>query len=134
MSAKGVVEDQRRPCEPGKGIMTFGRFHVVGNVGVVLAFVLCSPALAQVTDPHKLLAEADRLAWLRVWTRAEPLYAKAGEAFIASGDERNAIYAEVTSSSLPSPVSSSKASRRSDGSRVRAIARSTWMLVCCGEF
>jgi hypothetical protein len=72
--------------------MTFDRFHVVGNVGVVLAFVLCSPALAQVTDPHKLLAEADRLAWLRVWTRAEPLYAKAREAFIASGDERNALY------------------------------------------
>jgi hypothetical protein len=76
--------------------MTFGRFHVVGNVGVVLAFVLCSPALAQVTDPHKLLAEADRLAWLRVWTRAEPLYAKAREAFIARGDERNALYSEVS--------------------------------------
>ena len=26
---------------------------------------------------HKLIAEADRLAWLRLWTRAEPLYAKA---------------------------------------------------------
>ena len=77
-----VVEDQRRPCEPGKGIMTCDRFHVVGNVGVVLAFVLCSPALAQVTDPHKLLAEADRLAWLRVWTRAEPIYAQAREAFV----------------------------------------------------
>ncbi len=28
--------------------------------------------------------------------RAEPLYAKAREAFIASGDERNALYAEVS--------------------------------------
>src|SRR5215213_774394 len=56
--------------------MTCGRFNVVGTVGVVLALVLCSPAFAQVTDPHKLLAEADRLAWLRVWTRAEPLYAE----------------------------------------------------------
>src|SRR4029450_722949 len=76
--------------------MTCGRFHVVGNVGVVLALVLCSPAFAQVSDPHKLLAEADRLAWLRVWTRAEPLYAEAREAFVRSGDRRNALYAEVS--------------------------------------
>ena len=53
--------------------------------------ILCSPAFAQDTDPHKLLAEADRLAWLRVWTRAEPLYAQAREAFVRSGDKRNAL-------------------------------------------
>ena len=63
--------------------MTCGRFHVVGTVGVVLALFVCSPAFAQGKDPHKLLAEADRLAWLRVWTRAEPLYAEAREAFVA---------------------------------------------------
>ena len=68
--------------------MTCGRFHVVGTVGVVLALVLCSPAFAQERDPHQLLAEADRLAWLRVWTRAEPLYAEAREAFAPSGDRR----------------------------------------------
>ena len=45
---------------------------------------------------HKLLTEADRLAWLRVWTRAEPLYAEAREAFVRSGDRRNALYAEVS--------------------------------------
>ena len=76
--------------------MACDSFHLVGNVGVVLAFVLCSPALAQVTDPHKLLAEAERLAWLRVWTRAEPLYAQAREAFVRGGDRRNALYAEVS--------------------------------------
>lgn len=76
--------------------MTCDRFHVVGNVGVVLALVLCSPAFAQVTDPQKLLAEADRLAWLRVWTRAEPLYAQAREGFVRSGDRRNTLYAEVS--------------------------------------
>jgi hypothetical protein len=32
-----------------------------------------------------LLAEADRLAWLRVWTRAELLYGKAREAFLNVG-------------------------------------------------
>jgi hypothetical protein len=60
--------------------MTCGRFHVVGTVGVVLALFVCSPAFAQGKDPHKLLTEADRLAWLRVWTRAEPIYAEASEA------------------------------------------------------
>lgn len=77
--------------------MTCGRLHLVGSVGTLLAALLCSlPAVAQDSDPHKLIAEADRLAWLRVWTRAEPLYAKAREAFIANGDERNALYAEVS--------------------------------------
>ena len=76
--------------------MTCGRFHVVGTVGVVLALFVCAPAFAQGKDPHNLLAEADRLAWLRVWTRAEPLYAEAREAFARSGDRRNALYAEVS--------------------------------------
>jgi CHAT domain-containing protein/predicted negative regulator of RcsB-dependent stress response len=76
--------------------MTCVRLHLVSIVGTLLALLQCTPAVAQVADPHKLLAEADRLAWLRVWTRAEPLYAKAREAFIASGDERNALYAEVS--------------------------------------
>jgi CHAT domain-containing protein/tetratricopeptide (TPR) repeat protein len=76
--------------------MTCGPLHLVSIVGTLLALLQCTPAVAQVADPHKLLAEADRLAWLRVWTRAEPLYAKAREAFIASGDERNALYAEVS--------------------------------------
>src|SRR3954471_23925021 len=75
--------------------MTCGRFHVVGIMGTLLVVLLCPPALAQISDPHKLLAEADRLAWLRVWTRAEPLYASARDAFIANGDDRNALYAEV---------------------------------------
>src|SRR5439155_20453074 len=91
-----VVEDQRRPCELGKGIMACGRFHLVGNVGVVLAVLLCSPAFAQDTDSHKLLTEADRLAWLRVWPRAEPLYAQAREEFVRNADRRNALYAEVS--------------------------------------
>jgi CHAT domain-containing protein/Tfp pilus assembly protein PilF len=75
--------------------MTCDRLHLVGIVGTLLALLQYSPAVAQVADSEKLLAEAERLAWLRVWTRAEPLYAKAREAFIAAGDERNALYAEV---------------------------------------
>src|SRR3954471_20528253 len=76
--------------------MTCGRFHVVGIMGTLLVFLLCHSSVAQVSEPQKLLAEADRLAWLRVWTRAEPLYASARDGFIAAGDERNALYAEVS--------------------------------------
>lgn len=50
---------------------------------------------AQTTDPEKLVTEADRLAWLRVWAPAEPLYAQAREEFARAGDKRNALYAEV---------------------------------------
>lgn len=60
-----------------------------------LVCVLADAAASQTTDPHKLLVEADRLAWLRVWTRAEPLYAEARKSFAAAGDRRSALYAEV---------------------------------------
>jgi hypothetical protein len=47
-------------------------------------------------DPDVLLREADRLAWLRAWTQAEPLFLEAQKLFNARGDERNALYAEVS--------------------------------------
>ena len=104
--------------------MTCGPLHLVGIVGTLLAALLCSPAVAQTSDPHRLAAEADRLAWLRVWTRAEPLYAKAREAFIASGDERNALYAEVSRlrgqlPTLPVPEVSERLSDYLDNPLVR---------------
>ncbi len=62
----------------------------------LLASMVAATALAQsLADPQTLLAEADRLAWLRVWTRAEPLYEQARVAFVKRGDKRNALYAEV---------------------------------------
>src|SRR5262247_1643833 len=74
------------------------RGPIAGNlwrVGLaLLAGAICHPVRAQ-SDPQRLLVEADRLAWLRVWTRAEPLYAEAHQAFVAAGDQRNALYAEV---------------------------------------
>ena len=76
--------------------MTCGRLHLVGNVAVVVVLVVGSPAIAQESDPHKLLAEADRLAWLRAWTTAEPLFTAVERAFAAQGDERNAMYARVS--------------------------------------
>lgn len=67
---------------------------------IAAAFLVCSavvPAQGQkAADPHRLLAEADRLAWLRVWPAAEPLYAQARQAFTARGDGQNALYSEVS--------------------------------------
>jgi len=68
----------------------------VWRVGfLLLASLVAAPVVGQ-TDPQKLLAEADRLAWLRVWTRAEALYATARQAFLKGDDKRNALYAEVS--------------------------------------
>lgn len=47
-------------------------------------------------DPHKLIQEADRLAWLRAWNAAEPLYRQAQKLHGARGDARNALYAEIS--------------------------------------
>jgi CHAT domain-containing protein len=45
--------------------------------------------------PELLLAEANRLAWLFNWPKAEPLYVRAEELFKKRGDTRNEIYARV---------------------------------------
>ena len=47
-------------------------------------------------DANELLQEADRLAWLRAWTAAEPRFLQAQKLFAARGDDRNALYAEVS--------------------------------------
>src|SRR5436190_20471999 len=68
----------------------------VRRLGLVLATVfVCSPAFAQSNDPQSLVAEGERLAWLRAWTKAEPLFSEAERAFAARGDKRNALYAAV---------------------------------------
>jgi hypothetical protein len=48
-----------------------------------------------VTNPEVLLAEANRLAWLFNWPKAEPLYTRAEELFKENGDTRNEVYARV---------------------------------------
>ncbi len=63
---------------------------------LVLAAICWQPVFAQnAGDPDELLREAERLSWLKVWTRAEPLYAEAQRLFAARGDLRNARYAEI---------------------------------------
>jgi hypothetical protein len=46
-------------------------------------------------DPEALLAEANRLAWLFNWPKAEPFYVRAEQLFQQKGDTRNEIYARV---------------------------------------
>src|ERR1700693_5306838 len=63
---------------------------------VVAAASLCHATFAQNTpDLDKLLQDADRLAWLKNWTRAEPLYADAERLFTERGDQRNTLSASI---------------------------------------
>src|SRR5271157_2050093 len=54
-----------------------------------------SPNAYTSNDPHVLLAEANRLAWLFNWPRAEPLYQRAATLFAQAGDTRDTVYARV---------------------------------------
>jgi CHAT domain-containing protein/Tfp pilus assembly protein PilF len=79
------------------GIMSWGPIPSVRLAGLVLLGAgLCYAALARnPADPEKLTQEADRLAWLKAWTKAEPLYTQAGRLFTRRGDRRNALYAQI---------------------------------------
>src|SRR5487761_1444758 len=46
-------------------------------------------------NPELLLAEANRLAWVFNWPKAEPLYVRAEQLFKDRGDKRDEIYARV---------------------------------------
>src|SRR6516165_496383 len=46
-------------------------------------------------DPYVLLEEANRLAWLFNWPKAEPLYARAEELLRLKGDSQNEVFARV---------------------------------------
>src|SRR5216683_1478516 len=46
-------------------------------------------------NPDALLEEANRLAWLFNWPKAEPLYVRAEELFREKRDSRNELYARV---------------------------------------
>jgi hypothetical protein len=54
------------------------------------------PAAQTQRDPEALLKEAERLAWLKAWTQAAPLYAEADRLFTARGDPRNALFARIS--------------------------------------
>ncbi|OLE12750.1 MAG: hypothetical protein AUG89_06860 [Acidobacteria bacterium 13_1_20CM_4_56_7] len=45
-------------------------------------------------NPEILLAEANRLAWVFNWPKAQPLYVRAEELSREKGDTRNEVYAQ----------------------------------------
>lgn len=61
----------------------------------ILFAVLSMSCWGQASPPTIALAEADRLADLRAWTRAEPFFAEAEKGFELAGDTRNALYARL---------------------------------------
>ena len=61
------------------------------------AFILvCHNASAQQEEGKRLLAEGDRLGWLRNWQAAEPFFEKAEALFQQRGDRRNELYAQIS--------------------------------------
>lgn len=62
------------------------------RIAVQLLSVSC---WGQATPPTSALAEADRLADLRAWARAEPFFIQAEKEFEKAGDARNALYARL---------------------------------------
>jgi tetratricopeptide (TPR) repeat protein len=83
-------------------------------VGLVAGVISLFPsAIAQTGDPHALIAEAERLVWLKAWSKAAPLFAEAEKLFAARGDRRNALYAQINQlrarlPSLPVPEVSAR--------------------------
>src|SRR5438105_13851583 len=65
------------------------------TVFTLVLLLPCSGSGQQTADPEQLVQQADHLAWLRNWSRAEPLYAEAQRLFVARNDRRNALYAEI---------------------------------------
>jgi len=53
-------------------------------------------AFGQPEDAERLLADGDKLAWLKNWQAAEPLFDKAEILFRERGDKRNELYARIS--------------------------------------
>jgi hypothetical protein len=61
--------------------------------GPPVANLLDGPVAAK--NPEALLTEANRLAWVFNWPKAEPLYVRAEQLFRERSDTRNEVYARV---------------------------------------
>ncbi len=59
-------------------------------------FVLGRSAFGQQGEGERLIAEGDKLAWLKNWQAAEPFFEKAEVLFRERGDKRNELYARIS--------------------------------------
>src|SRR5579863_4215105 len=72
------------------------RYQFIGFFAIWSGFILPCISQTQQDDAKHLLAEGDRLAWLKNWQAAEPFFAKAEALFRAGGDRRNELYAQIS--------------------------------------
>lgn len=80
----------RRPTTAQRTLpMTMQRWLLAAGM---LTACACAPAPV---DPDALVRNADSLAWMKAWGKAEPLYTAAARVYASRGDRRNALYAEV---------------------------------------
>src|SRR5271170_4247914 len=61
-----------------------------------VALVLGHSASGQQGEAERLIAEGDKLAWLKNWQAAEPFFEKAEVLFRERGDKRNELYARIS--------------------------------------
>jgi CHAT domain-containing protein len=110
--------------------MRRGTVSLVGRVLVMALAALLAPSVPaqELQNPDRLLEEAERLAWLKAWARAEPLYAEAARLYAARGDRRNEVFAEINRlrgelPRLPVPVVSQRLAEFLDDPIVQADDR-----------
>jgi hypothetical protein len=88
----------------------------------LLSLAAAAPASAQVQpqgDPQAILREAERLVWMKAWSKAGPLFEQARAEFADRGDRRNELYAEINlvRVNLPRTAVPEASQRRSAGLR-----------------
>ena len=76
-------------ASPQPGLKRTAGIHEITRLAISLVILASVIGMAHAQTAADLLAEADRLAWLKNWSRAEPLFSRAEEMFSAVGDERN---------------------------------------------
>src|ERR1019366_838389 len=87
----------KRRASPRPGVKRTTGIHEITGLAIALVILASAIGNAHAQTAADLLAEADRLAWLKNWSRAEPLFSRAEEMFSAAGDERNALYSRISS-------------------------------------
>ena len=83
-------------ASPRPGVKRTAGIHEITRLAISLVILASVIGIAHAQTAADLLAEADRLAWLKNWSRAEPLFLRAEEMFSAAGDERNALYSRIS--------------------------------------
>ena len=82
------------------------------------AFVLGHSAFGQQGEAERLIAEGDKLAWLKNWQAAEPFFEKAEILFRERGDKRNEL--------LPGSAACEASCQVAGFSRRQPIWRPSW--------